>query len=72
MTGTTTGTTTGTKLRADSGTGDSKGTTLQYGWTIKGIQHETKAAAKKAAKLKQLRMGQWVNDVLHREALAVF
>jgi hypothetical protein len=48
-----------------------KSTAPGHGWTVKGITFETRASVKKAAKYDGLKLGQWVNQVLQREAVAV-
>jgi localization factor PodJL len=39
-------------------------------WQIKGVNHETRAAVKAAARRSGKTMGTWVNDTLHKAATA--
>lgn len=40
-------------------------------WQIKGIEPETRAAVREAARRAGVSIGAWTNEVLHREAVAV-
>ena len=39
-------------------------------WQVKGIEPETRAAVKEAARRAGMSIGAWTNEVLHREAVA--
>ena len=39
-------------------------------WQVKGIEPETRAAVREAARRAGLSIGAWTNEVLHREAVA--
>ena len=39
-------------------------------WQVKGVTPETREAIKQAARKSGMTIGRWVNDTLHREAMA--
>ena len=39
-------------------------------WQVKGIEPETRAAVREAARRAGVSIGAWTNEVLHREAVA--
>ena len=39
-------------------------------WQVKGIEPETRAAVREAARRASMSIGAWTNEVLHREAVA--
>ena len=46
------------------------GITKNSAWQVKGVTPETREAIKQAARKSGMTIGQWVNDTLHREAVA--
>jgi hypothetical protein len=40
-------------------------------WSVKGITFETRASVKRASKISNMKMGAWINQILHREATVV-
>lgn len=46
------------------------GTTKNQAWQVKGVSPETREAVRHAARKTGKTIGQWVDDTLHREAVA--
>ena len=45
-------------------------TTKNQAWQVKGVTPETREAIKQAARKSGMTIGQWVDETLHREAVA--
>lgn len=46
------------------------GTARNQAWQVKGVSHETREAIGRAARKEGMTIGQWVDETLHREAVA--